>query len=113
MTLCDEVDCFLHPEYEYPKKEEKTVFYDEHTHTHQIGQIHHAHDGTLMVSNGITWQNIEVGQLKEESGLRVRLERLDLEIPIECTMCKYRKQIDMKELLLVTKAKRLLEGKEE
>lgn len=108
MRLCDETDCMLHPDYQPPKRKEDepiyiNVKYSAPEHSHQAGQIHHTVTGEMMVHDGITWNS-----LVDNSSLRLNFPHANLDIPIECVMCKHCKELDMKEIILVNKAKELL-----
>lgn len=99
--LCDQTDCLLYPdniEIASPKKNDGSVL--RHGEIHELRAVE-SHE--LKIGR--------VGIYKSEnkrSELIMNFESYDLEVPVECLLCSYRKSFDMKSKVLTCKTKSML-----
>lgn len=97
--LCDQTDCLLYPdniEITLRKKNESTQ-------KHGIAELRAVESYNLTIGN----VNIYKSENKR-SELIMNFESYDLEVPVECLLCSYRKSFDMKSKVLTCKTKSML-----
>lgn len=98
--LCDQTDCLLYPDnikIDSPKKNDGSVL------KHGILELRAVESYDLKIGNVSIYKNEN-----KRSELIMNFESYDLEVPIECLFCSYRKSFDMKSRILTCKTKNML-----
>lgn len=98
-TWCDKEKCPLHPDYK--EKIVETQIYDAfNSHTHSISP------NGYYTTNGAMASTIDYRAVLVDT--KITFNNENLSIPVECFVCEHMKKVDMKEVLMLNKAKELL-----
>lgn len=119
---CNFTDCPAHPDYIESKKEieEGDLYIDQNDMRVWISTGNHTHTMPLKVetssgtnswtnwssNSSVSYQSIDTSKITDST---MKFNIANVSVSVECLMCKHFKKCDMRELLIVQKAKEELE----
>ena len=93
-NFCDQKDCILHPAY-IDQKEDNIEL------SHTLKDV----NSDIILSNHIAIGNNDTSIMIDNI---IRIKTSGIDIPFECTICSHFKKLDMKEILIVQEARKVL-----